>query len=92
MKFIFMTWVKILRNKSKIPKQVQILIGYILDKYTLTRSMKGCDYFFHFVAMLGVKYTEDNKLSCLQVNCTGTKNVLEASALNKLKKIMQNFF
>ena len=79
---------QILRNKSKIPKQVKILIGSILDKYTLTSSIKGCDYVFHFAAMLGVKYTEDNKLSCLEVNCTGTKNVLEASALNKVKKII----
>ena len=79
---------QVIRNKTKIPKNVNILIGSILDKHTLTTSMKNCDYVFHLAAMLGVKYTEDNKLSCLEVNCTGTKNVLEAATTNKVKKFI----
>ena len=38
--------------------------------------------------MLGVKYTEDNKLDCLEINSTGTKNVLEACLGNKVKKVI----
>ena len=38
--------------------------------------------------MLGVKYTEDNKLDCLEINSTGTKNILEACVANKVKKII----
>lgn len=79
---------QILGNKDKIPKKVKIFNGSILDKFTLTNSMKNCDYVFHLAAMLGVKYTEDNKLDCLEVNCTGTKNVLEASKTNKVKKVI----
>ena len=79
---------QVIRNKDKIPKNAKILIGSILDKHTLTLSMKNCDYVFHLAAMLGVKYTEDNKLGCLEVNCTGTKNVLEAANLNKVKKFI----
>ena len=79
---------QVIRNKNKIPSNAKILIGSILDKHTLTSSMKNCDYVFHLAAMLGVKYTEDNKLGCLEVNCTGTKNVLEASTTNKIKKFI----
>ena len=45
-----------------------------MDGFRLTLFKKGrIAFVFHHAAMLGVKYTEDNKLDCLEINSTGTK-------------------
>jgi|TARA_Y100000031_G_scaffold48944_1_gene56114 UDP-glucose 4-epimerase len=79
---------KIQINKFNIPKDIIIHEGSVLDLFSLEKKMKGCKYIFHLAAMLGVKYTEENKLECLEINCTGTKNVLTASVGVKAKKII----
>ena len=79
---------QIQKNKFNIPKGIITHEGSILDVYSLQKAMKGCKYIFHLAAMLGVKYTEDNKLECLEINCNGTKNVLTAAANVKANKIL----
>ena len=79
---------KIFKEKKNIPKKIKIIYGSILDEFSLIKSMENHQYVFHMAAMLGVKYTEDNKLDCIKINCDGTKNVLEASRINKIKKII----
>ncbi len=76
------------RNKSLLNDKVKIFFGSILDLHSLKTAIKNCDYVFHHAAMLGVKHTEDNKLDCLEINSTGTKNVLEACTNSKVKKII----
>ncbi len=76
------------RNKSHINKKIKIFYGSILDIHSLKKAIKNCDFVFHLAAMLGVKYTEDNKLDCLEINSTGTKNVLEACLGKKVKKVI----
>jgi nucleoside-diphosphate-sugar epimerase len=76
------------RNKSYINPKVKIFYGSILDAHSLKKAIQKCDLVFHHAAMLGVKYTEDNKLDCLEINSTGTKNILEACIANKVKKII----
>ena len=79
---------QIQRNKFNIPKSIVLHEGSILDLFALQKGMKNCKYIFHLAAMLGVKYTEDNKLECLEINCTGTKNVLTAAVITKAHKIL----
>ena len=79
---------QVAKNYTKIPKKVKIHIGSILDQYSLSNAMKGSNYVLHLAAMLGVKYTEDNKLDCLEINSTGTKNVLESAAHSSVKKVV----
>ena len=76
------------RNKLYINKKIKIFYGSILDVHSLKKAIKNCDFVFHHAAMLGVKFTEDNKLDCLEINSTGTKNVLEACLGNKVKKVI----
>ena len=76
------------RNKLYINKKIKIFYGSILDVHSLKKAIKNCDFVFHHAAMLGVKFTEDNKLDCLEINSTGTKNVLEACLGNKAKKVI----
>ena len=79
---------QIARNRAYINKNIKIFYGSILDLHSLKKAIKNCDFVFHHAAMLGVKYTEDNKLDCLEINSTGTKNVLEACLGNKVKKVI----
>ena len=82
---------KILKNKFNIKKDIIIHEGSILDLFALEKAMTSCKYIFHLAAMLGVKYTEDNKLECLEINCIGTKNVLIAALLIHAAKIDNNY-
>ena len=54
---------KIQKNRFNIPKDIIIHEGSILDLFALEKAMTSCKYIFHLAAMLGVKYTEDNKLA-----------------------------
>ena len=62
--------------------------GSILDRNSLRNAMDGADIVIHLAAMLGVKKTEDNKLGCIEVNITGTDNVLAAAATHGVKKFI----
>lgn len=76
------------RHKKYLPKNLKIHYGSILDLHTLQSAMMNHDYVFHLAAMLGVQNTEDNKLDCLEINCTGTKYVLQSAVNNKIKKVI----
>jgi UDP-glucose 4-epimerase len=51
-------------------------------------ASKNCDVIFHFAAVLGVDIVADNPVETMDVEVTGTRNVVEAAALNNVKKIM----
>ncbi len=54
----------------------------------LYESIKGCDYVIHLAARLGVKQTEHKRISCLNINIQGTRNVIEACTKAGIKKIL----
>lgn len=57
---------------------VQQVEGTILDTFSISRALKGCDGVIHLAAMLGVQRTEYDTLGVLTVNIQGTSNVLQA--------------
>mgnify|MGYP006282397803 CR=1 FL=1 len=67
---------------------VEVYKGSILDKNDLMKATKGCDYVIHLAAALGVKRTEEERLSTLSINIQGTVNVLEACIQDNIKKII----
>lgn len=67
---------------------VHYLTGTIMDKYTMRRSMKGCDAVFHLAAVLGVKNTEHRLLKCMNVNIQGTIDVIEAAVMSNISYFM----
>ncbi len=75
-------------EKSPLPENVEVYRGSILDKNDLMRAMDGCDYVVHLAAALGVKRTEEKRLSTLKINIEGTENVLDACVKNDIKKII----
>lgn len=64
------------------------ILGSILDKSLLNDSMKNCDAVIHLAAHLGVQRTENFPERCLEININGTKNVIEASINNNIKKFI----
>jgi UDP-glucose 4-epimerase len=79
---------QISKKNKKIPKEITVHRGSILDYRKLEQSMKNCKIIFHFAAMLGVENTESNKFSCLEINAHGTNNALKAAAKNKVDRFI----
>ena len=89
----------VLDKKSQIKRNKKYIKSYknkgvdfysidILQKKKLNKYFKNIKYVIHLAAMLGVSETEKKKYNCWRVNFTGTKNVVEASVLNNVKRII----
>ena len=62
--------------------------GDIKNQNDVIKSIKNCDVVIHLAATLGVINTETNPVLTLDTNMGGTKNVLEACIINKIRKII----
>lgn len=71
-------------DELALNRDVKIVIGTIMDRWSVTLASQGCDAAVHLAAMLGVKRTEDNCLLCMDINFNGTENVLNACVQNKI--------
>ena len=77
-----------LKKPNITDKKLNFFKGSVSDKKILNKSIIGCQIVIHLAAKLGVKLTDENKLDCLDVNITGTRNILNASVKNKIKKFI----
>ena len=75
-------------EKAKIPEDVHVIVGSILDNVAIHRALLGNEYVVHLAARLGVKRTEVERMSCLNVNINGTVNLLEAAVKENIKKVI----
>lgn len=66
----------------------EFIQGDIKDPENVIDSIRDCDIVIHLAATLGVINTEENPVLTLDTNMGGTKNVLEACRINKIKKII----
>ena len=71
-----------------IHNDIEIYFGSILDESSIRDAAKGCNAVIHLGAYLGVRRTEINRLRCLDINISGTKNVLDACVLSGIEKIV----
>ena len=80
----------ILRINQFLPDKsnIKIFYGSILNPDHLRSAMIGCDAVIHLAALLGVKRSEEERLSCLEINIDGTKNVLDCAVQQKVKKVV----
>lgn len=69
-------------------KNLLIQAGSILDKTALRSAFKKVDTVIHLAAMLGVQKTESNRLACMEINVSGTENVLNACVLDNVKRVI----
>lgn len=75
-------------NKANIHKKADFKKGDIRNIKFLIREFKGVDAVIHLAAMSRSGPSDKNIDFCLEQNTKGTKNVLEACKINKVKKLL----
>lgn len=75
-------------NRKNVNKKANFIKGDILNKKLLNKIFKNVDAVYHFAAMSRSGPSEMQIDLCLEQNLIGTKNVLEACRINKVKKLI----
>jgi UDP-N-acetylglucosamine 4,6-dehydratase/5-epimerase len=76
-----------LRRHINNPK-VKFYIGDVRDFRSVENVVRGVDYIFHAAALKQVPSSEFFPIQAVQTNILGTENILEAAAINKVKKVI----
>lgn len=72
---------------SEFP-QIRFFIGDVRDKDRLVRAFKDVDYVIHAAAMKHVHIAEYNPTECIKTNIGGAENVVEASLLTNVTRVV----
>lgn len=77
---------------NKIPKATFDKITFLKEdacNYSIVlNASKGCDYIFHFAAILGVDIVADNPMETMETEVISTQNVVKAALENGVKNII----
>lgn len=68
--------------------KLEIVVGTIMDRWSVSCAMSGAKAVFHLAAMLGVQRTEDNRLRCMDINVNGTDKVITACVENGVEHVI----
>ncbi|MTI19619.1 NAD-dependent epimerase/dehydratase family protein, partial [Fulvivirga sp. RKSG066] len=66
--------------------KLNFIVGDIRDFDSINNAMRGVDYVFHAAALKQVPSCEFYPIQAIQTNIMGAENVLEAVAINNVKK------
>ncbi len=75
-------------KQENINPKATLHVVDIRDKEKLIPIFAGAQYVFHEAAMPRVQYSIDNPIETNEINVVGLLNVLEASRLNKVKRVV----
>ncbi|OGI65814.1 hypothetical protein A3A95_01350 [Candidatus Nomurabacteria bacterium RIFCSPLOWO2_01_FULL_39_18] len=75
-------------KKENVNSKAVLHIVDIRDKEKLIPIFKDAKYVFHEAALPQVQYSIENPIETHEVNVTGSLNVLEASRLNGVKRVI----
>ncbi len=75
-------------NLDPIKDKITFVKADIRDLELLKKEFKGFDYVLHLAALRSVPKSMDDPESFHDVNINGHRNVLEASRLNKIKRVV----
>ncbi|MGL5675396.1 MAG: polysaccharide biosynthesis protein [Cellulosilyticaceae bacterium] len=68
--------------------KLRFVIGDIRDKEAILKATEGVDYIFHLAALKHVPICEKQPNEAIKTNVGGTQNLIEASIINKVKKVI----
>ncbi|MBF6597917.1 MAG: polysaccharide biosynthesis protein [Fermentimonas sp.] len=68
--------------------KLNFIIGDVRDFKSINRAMDGVDFVFSAAALKQVPSCEFYPMQAVQTNILGSENVLEAAAINKVKKLV----
>ncbi len=68
--------------------ELRYFLGDIRDRARLTQAMEGVDIVIHAAALKQVPALEYNPAEAIKTNILGTENVIEASLLHDVKKVI----
>tara|TARA_B100000767_G_C19749191_1_gene529948 strand:- start:569 stop:1594 length:1026 start_codon:yes stop_codon:yes gene_type:complete len=68
--------------------KLNFIIGDVRDFDSINNAMIGVDYLFHAAALKQVPSCEFYPMQAIKTNLLGAENVLEAAAINNVKKII----
>ena len=81
--------VVVLDHKVKPHRQdVEFRDVDIIDYSSVLEATKDCDYIFHLAAMSNVNHVFEKPVYSVELNVTGTVNVLESARQNQCKRVI----
>lgn len=82
----------ILLRGNKIPAETMKKIDFhkidVKSKDEIIDLVKGCDFIYHFAAVLGVDVVADNPVETMDTEVIGMRNIVEAAQIHGVKKII----
>lgn len=79
-------WLKYIDKKKT--KNLKVVSGDIRDYNFINNLIKQSDIVIHLAALIGIPFSYKSVKNYIDVNITGTYNVLESSKNNKIKKLI----
>jgi nucleoside-diphosphate-sugar epimerase len=73
-------------DTSLLNPVIELIEGDLLDPLLLNKSISGCEYVIHCAAIVSFSSKMINEM--MLVNIEGTKNIVNASLLNQVKKLI----
>lgn len=73
-------------NQHYLNPNITFIEGDLLDPLLLNQEIDGCEYVIHCAAIISFSSNKINDM--MLVNIEGTKNIVNASILNKVKKLI----
>ena len=68
--------------------ECQLIVGSILDRDLVRRSVQGVDFVFHLAAMVSVQGSVQKPNEYAEINAAGTSIVLQEAARARVKKLI----
>lgn len=73
---------------SKDEKKLRFFIGDVRDLDRVKLATKNVDYIIHAAALKHVPAAEYNPQECIKTNVNGAENIIAASIINRVKKVI----
>ena len=73
---------------KKILNMVEVFLGDIRDPYNVRQAVNGVDTIFHLAALIAIPYSYISPQSYIDINTSGTLNLLQSAKDFKIKKFI----